>query len=218
MLGTTKKGINEKHAYTTGRTKAAYELALRNQKEKMKSMGKGKLVPALIAFVVSGFNPAAAMSTFNVSKIDMLNMVKDSIPVMQAKKAHLTALENAKKELLGFVDINNPNEMVNLEETTDFTEIMNEIKELTTTPEDDTKGDGPEPPRVIPIGEEIDAYAQSDYYMSPWERIKANQAKRAMLVEKGVIQENPVVDESVTDITMEANRGGLANLFRVKNQ
>ena len=40
-----------------------------------------------------------------------------------------------------------------------------------------------------------------------------------MLVEKGIIQEdNPIVGESVTDITMEANRGGLANLFRVKNQ
>jgi hypothetical protein len=83
---------------------------------------------------------------------------------------------------------------------------------------DDTGGDGPEVPQVIPVGEEIDAYAQSDYYMSPWERIKANQAKRAMLVEKGIIQENPVVDESVTDITMQANSGGLANLFRVKNQ
>jgi len=54
--------------------------------------------------------------------------------------------------------------------------------------------------------------------MSAWERIKANQAKRALLVEKGVIQENPIVDESITDITMQANSGGLANLFRVKNQ
>jgi len=219
IYGTTKKGINEKHAYTTGRTKAAYELALRNQKEKMKSMGKGKLVPALIAFVVSGFNPAAAMSTFNVSKLDMLNIVKNSIPVMQAKKEHLTALENAKKELLGFVDINNPNEMVNLEETTDFTNIMDEIKELTKKPEgpEDTKGDGPILPKVVPVHEEIEEY-EGTYAMSPWERIKANQAKRAMLVEKDIIQDSPIVDESVTDITMQANKGGLANLFRVKNQ
>ena len=80
--------------------------------------------------------------------------------------------------------------------------------------DDDTKGDGPEVPKVVPIGEEIEEY-EGTYAMSPWERIKANQAKRALLVEKGIIQEN---DESVTDITMEANRGGLANLFRVKNQ
>ena len=70
---------------------------------------------------------------------------------------------------------------------------------------------------MVPIGEEIEAY-EDVYAMSPWERIKANQAKRAMLVEKGIIQDNPIVDESVTDITMQANSGGLANLFRVKNQ
>jgi len=216
IYGTTKKGINEKHAYTTGRTKAAYELALRNQKAKMKSMGKGKLIPALIAFVVSGFNPAAAMSTFKVSKIDMLNIVKNSIPVMQAKKAHIASLEDAKKELLGLVDINNPNTMKNLDDT-NLEDINKQLKDLTKTEEDDTKGDGPEVPKVVPVHEEIEEY-EGTYAMSPWERIKANQQKRAMLVEKDIIQDSPIVDESVTDITMEANRGGLANLFRVKNQ
>ena len=54
--------------------------------------------------------------------------------------------------------------------------------------------------------------------ISMMDRIRAGQAKRSMLVDKGIIQENPIVDESVTDITMTANRGGLANLFRVKNQ
>ena len=85
--------------------------------------------------------------------------------------------------------------------------------------DDDTGGDGPEVPLVVPIGEEIETYAQSDYYMSPWERMKANQARKANLVAKGIHTEyNPIVDESVTDITMKANSGGLANLFRVKNQ
>jgi hypothetical protein len=82
---------------------------------------------------------------------------------------------------------------------------------------DDTGGDGPEVPQVVPVHEEIQEY-EDTYTMSPWERIKANQARRALLVEKGILQENPIVDESVTDITMEANKGGLANLFRVKNQ
>jgi hypothetical protein len=77
--------------------------------------------------------------------------------------------------------------------------------------------DRPEQIEVVPIGEEIEAY-EDVYAMSPWERIKANQAKRALLVDKGIIQENPIVDESVTDITLQANSGGLANLFRVKNQ
>jgi hypothetical protein len=218
IYGTTKKGINEKHAYTTGRTKAAYELALRNQKAKMKSMGKGKLIPALIAFVVSGFNPAAAMSTFKVSKIDMINIVNYSLPVMKAKKAHIASLEDAKKELLGLVDINNPNTMKNLDDT-NLEDINKQLKDLTKKPEeDDTKNnESPVIPQVVPIGEEIEEY-EGTYAMSPWDRIKANQAKRAMLVEKGIIQDNPVVDESVTDITMQANSGGLANLFRVKNQ
>jgi hypothetical protein len=219
IYGTTRKGINAKHVYLTNRTKSAYELALRNQKERMKSMGKGKLVPAFLAFVLSGFNPGAAVKSFSLSQKDLFNIVKDSIPVMQAKKAHMEALQNAKTALLTDVDITNPNEMVDLEETTDFTKIMNEIKDLTPKPEDDddTGGDGPELPAVVPVHQEIEGY-EGTYAMSPWDRIKANQAKRAMLVEKDIIQENPIVDESVTDITMQANSGGLANLFRVKNQ
>jgi hypothetical protein len=84
--------------------------------------------------------------------------------------------------------------------------------------DEDPGGDGPEVPTVVPVHEEIEEY-EDVYAMSPWDRIKANQAKRALLVEKGIIQEDsPIVDESVTDITMQANKGGLANLFRVKNQ
>jgi len=45
-----------------------------------------------------------------------------------------------------------------------------------------------------------------------WDRIKSNQAKRATLVEKGIIQDN------TQDQTMMLNSGGLANLFRVKTQ
>ena len=137
---------------------------------------------------------------------------------MKAKKAHIAALEAAKKELLGLDDINNPNTMKNLDDT-NLEDINKQLKDLTKKPEeDDTKNnDSPVIPQVVPIGEEIDEY-EGTYAMSPWERIKANQAKRAMLVEKGIIQESPIVDESVTDITMQANSGGLANLFRVKNQ
>jgi len=45
-----------------------------------------------------------------------------------------------------------------------------------------------------------------------WDRIKAKQAQRATLVEKGIIQDN------TQDQTMMLNSGGLANLFRVKTQ
>ena len=45
-----------------------------------------------------------------------------------------------------------------------------------------------------------------------WDKIKAKQAQRSMLVEKGIIQDN------TQDQTMMLNSGGLANLFRVKTQ
>ena len=96
--------------------------------------------------------------------------------------------------------------------------LNQELLDLTQKRDED-KDDtdhGPEVPQVVPVHQEIVEY-EGTYAMSPWERIKANQAKRAMLVEKDIIQDSPIVDESVTDITMQANSGGLANLFRVKN-
>jgi len=216
IYGNTKKGINEKHAYTTGRTKAALELAERTQLAKMKKWGWLKAIPAGIVLAITK-NPKLAMKTFSLTKTDMIDIVRHSLPVMKAKKAHIAELTKAKQELLGLVDVNNPNTMKNLDDT-NLEDINKQLKELTKPrEEEDTKGDGPEVPQVVPIGEEIEEY-EGTYAMSPWERIKANQAKRAMLVEKDIIQENPIVDESVTDITLEANSGGLANLFRVKNQ
>ena len=91
-----------------------------------------------------------------------------------------------------------------------------------TQKRDEDKDDtdhGPILPQVLPVDEEIDAYARGPHYKTPWEKIKANQARKAMLLEKEIHTEyNPIVGESVTDITMQANKGGLANLFRVKNQ
>jgi hypothetical protein len=66
-----------------------------------------------------------------------------------------------------------------------------------------------------PILEEIMAATQTiedrdetDIF-SIWDKIKAKQAQRSMLVEQGIIQDNE---------TMMLNSGGLANLFRVKTQ
>ena len=74
-------------------------------------------------------------------------------------------------------------------------------------------GDGDEEiPRVEEITEELtEATEAGDAVdiMSVWDRIKQGQAKRSMLVEQGIIQGEPMA---------LANRGGLANLFRVKNQ
>jgi len=225
-----KSGINVDYKRT------AYEQTLASQKAKLKKMGMGKLgeaglmLLAMVGIYNISFTDALKYlpKTISLSKEDLGGLIKFSLPVMKAKKELIAALENHKGGLLKDVNIHNPNEMVNLEKTTDFTKTMDEINDL-TKPKDkeDDKGD-PAPPEVIPIGEEIEEYAEGDdYFMSPWKRIKANQAKRALLVRKGIIQENPVVDasednpivdESVTDINMEPNKGGLANLFRVKNQ
>jgi hypothetical protein len=77
----------------------------------------------------------------------------------------------------------------------------------------DEKGDGDEEiPSVERITEELtEATEAGDAVdiMSVWDRIKQGQAKRSMLVEQGIIQGEPMA---------LANSGGLANLFRVKNQ
>ena len=49
-----------------------------------------------------------------------------------------------------------------------------------------------------------------------WDKIKEKQAQRALLVEKGIIQDNTEMPQ--TKEAMMLNSGGLANLFRVKTQ
>jgi len=84
----------------------------------------------------------------------------------------------------------------------------------------DDEDEGPDglPLTVDVLAETQEAVEEAPNMISMMDRIKANQAKRAMLVEKNIIQDSPIVDESVTDITTMANKGGLANLFRVKKQ
>ena len=63
----------------------------------------------------------------------------------------------------------------------------------------------------------------TEYGMSNFERIKAGQAKYAAYIdkierEKLALEENPIVGTTEMDIIALGNSGGLANLFRVKNQ
>ena len=149
------------------------------------------------------------------SKINILVRVwmQNGFKTNKAKNAFISEIKNT---IANFTELGLPTHSPHTD--TDIQKLNQELLDLTQTKdEEDTKGDGPEVPKVVPVHEEIEEY-EGTYAMSPWDRIKANQAKRAMLVEKGIIQDNPVVDESVTDITMQANSGGLANLFRVKNQ
>ena len=83
--------------------------------------------------------------------------------------------------------------------------------------DDDTGDDGP-PLTIGVLAETQEEVEEAPNMISMMDRIRAGQAKRSMLVDKGIIQDSPIVDESVTDITTMANKGGLANLFRVKKQ
>ena len=192
----------------------------------MKSMGLRKLIlPAIM--ILAGVPPKIALKGITVSPNDLMTAVQHSLPVMKAKKEYIAALENHTGGLLKNVDITNPNEMVNVEETTDFTEKMNELKELTKKPEEeDTKGDGPELPPQLggPSTEDM----ATEFYATPtmW---RDNQALYAQLSDKWE-QEKAARDAQYAELTREnpmgtdmniiaiGNKGGLANLFRVKKQ
>ena len=74
-------------------------------------------------------------------------------------------------------------------------------------------GDGPTAPVVAPVTEEIqDSYAMAGNWLQGYRDLKAKQALSASLQEKWA-DEREWQQE-----TMFANSGGLANLFRVKNQ
>jgi len=97
--------------------------------------------------------------------------------------------------------------------------LNQEILDLTQTRDTEDAGpDGEGPLTIDVLAETQEEVEEAPNLISLMDKIRANQAKRAMLVEKDIIQESPIVDESVTDITMTANKGGLANLFRVKKQ
>ena len=96
--------------------------------------------------------------------------------------------------------------------------INQEILDITQKPDKEDPGPDGQPLTIDVLAETQEEVEEAPNMISMMDRIRANQAKRAMLVDKDIIQESPIVDESVTDITTMANKGGLANLFRVKKQ
>jgi len=86
--------------------------------------------------------------------------------------------------------------------------------DLTQKDKDDDDDKGDDGPTVTPITLEVDEdYARGEMLdfnmMSALDKIRANQAKRSGLVARDIIQDNEI---------MTANKGGLAGLFRVRNQ
>ena len=86
---------------------------------------------------------------------------------------------------------------------------------------DDTGGpDGPETIYAPLTGAVDEEYAQGYYGMSDLDRIRAGQAKRAMINPDWQLMgegQNVLQGEGAAILEQGLNRGGLANLFRVKN-
>ena len=205
-------------------TKSVYEESLANQKAKLKSWGLQQLIPLGIMIAMGvPLNLAlkAFPKTISLSKNDIITLVKHSLPVAKAKKEYIAALENHKGGLLGQVDINNPNEMKS-KIGTQISDITNEINNLTKTPDDDdTGGDGPVLPPQLggPSTEEMATEYQDDWYGAIKEKQAQQKAfKEKIESEKLAREGNPIVSGTETDIIALRNSGGLANLFRVKNQ
>ena len=220
---TYKSSLNVDYKRTT------YEQTLADQKAKLKKMGLEKLSGlglALLTMLAIGVPLGDALKalpkTISLSKKDLGTLIQVSVPVMKAKKELIASLENHKGGLLGQVDINNPNEMKS-KIGTNISDITNEIKDLTKKPEeDDTKGDGPTLPPQLggPSTEEM----ATEYVETDWlGAIREKQAQKKAYDEKIererlAREENPIVGTTEMDIIALGNSGGLANLFRVKNQ
>ena len=81
--------------------------------------------------------------------------------------------------------------------------------------EDKNDNDTPVTELIATSTETVEDRDETDIF-NIWDRIKAKQAQRALLVEKGIIQDNSEMPQ--TKEAMMLNSGGLANLFRVKTQ
>ena len=108
------------------------------------------------------------------------------------------------------LDLNNPNSMNN----PTLAKIDSILETLEKKEDEKKEGDDSVPPILeVPSGDDEDYYAS--YITDYLGKIREKQQLRASLKAKDIIQDNEIVTD---DITMTLNKGGLANLFRVKNQ
>jgi len=207
-----RKMIKEKYISTSDQRSGALTKNFNTEKARLEK----KLQRNLLWILGPAFLLGAPVSIKDFVGIDWKNKkfsgpLKTAMTLDQLKKQQIADLTVEKESLLAGVDINNPNTMKNLDDT-NLEDINKQLKELTKTrdEEDDTGGDGPPTIELLQEKkEEIEDWDPTDWFASLRSRIKEGQQKRAMLVEKGIIQDEPIA---------LANSGGLANLFRVKNQ
>ena len=156
--------------------------------------------------------------TFGIGSI--IEMMVDGYKTNKAKQEFISDIQ---KTIANFTKLGLPTHSPHTD--TDIQILNQEILDLTqkTKDDDDTKGDDPEVPQIVPIHQEIQEYEDiAARAMSPFD-MKARQTLNAQLQNQweqerlakaaeyeaaGLLADNPIV----------LNKGGLANLFRVKNQ
>ena len=136
--------------------------------------------------------------------------------VLDANKRKKETITELKKDIKTLTDLGYPTHHHSVD--TLIQSLNQEILDM-TQPKDqkDTGGDGPpEIPVTIPVvmDEMADATGQIDMF-DAWGNIKQKQALRASLFAD---EDQAKVGEWVGDQRLLVNSGGLANLFRVKNQ
>ena len=138
----------------------------------------------------------------------------------KTNKAKQEFISDIQKTIANFTELGLPTHSPHTD--TDIQILNQEILDLTqkTNDDDDTGDDGPSslPPQLGgPSTEEM----AIDYDFMGW--MRANQARKKAYDEKIEREkvaraDNPIVGTTEMDIIALGNSGGLANLFRVKNQ
>jgi len=201
----TKAGVDKRKTLTTQQyntRKEELEKKIRNSFFKIFGLSFLGVVPTPASFV-----------GIDWENKKLSGVLGDAMDLDKLTKDYLAELESFKQNYkdLGIPEFHHAVD-------TPIQTINQEILDITQKPDKEDPGrDGP-PLTIDVLAETKEEVEEAPNMISMMDRIRANQAKRAMLVDKDIIQESPIVDESVTDIVMKANKGGLANLFRVKNQ
>jgi len=149
--------------------------------------------------------------TFGISGI--IGMMIDGYKTNKAKKEFISDIKN---QIANYKDLGIPEHSPHTD--TLIQTLNQELLDLTqkTKKEDDTGGDGGVAPIPLPVvmDEMADATGQIDMF-DAWGDIKQKQALRASLFAD---EDQAKVGDWVGDQRLLVNSGGLANLFRVKNQ
>jgi len=195
--GTTKTNIH-KNKVRINKARDDWNLVKDSMNEKYKQKVGKKIIGGLISGGV----------TFGIG--DVIGMMVDGYKTNKAKQEFIGVINET---IENYKDLGIPTHSPHTD--TLIQSLEQELLDLTqkTKDDEDTGGDGPEVPVVAPVTEEIeDSYATVGNWMQGYRDLKAKQALSASLQEKWA-DERQWLEE-----TMFANSGGLANLFRVKNQ